>query len=293
MQSEISAFLTSLESRSSYSRSTRQAYGTDLWLFFNHLRDTLQRSPKLTDFNTRQVEDFLEAERREGLRLSTLLRRRASLQSFARFLRQEGYTQAKLISPDPHLIDKSRFDPQEQTKCLTLLEVAHLKEVMAVAKKPLGIRDSAILGLLLETGLGVSTLVSLDLTDLDLRAGCFHLVFDTSQDIWLPLGLSREPVNRYLEESRPELNPAQGEPALFISQNGIRMSRQSVWQILRNLGESAGLAASLSPRAVRHTAALNLARDGRPNSEIQMLLGHTNPLSTSALLHRLAVNNPL
>jgi integrase/recombinase XerD len=293
MQAEISAFLASLESRSSYSPSTRLAYGTDLSLFLNYLRDTLQRSPTLSDFDIHQVSAFLEAERLEGLRLSTLLRRRASLQSFERYLQQEGYLHEKILTPDQHLIDKSTFHVQVQTQCLTLPEVNNLKKVMSESKKPLSIRDYAILVLLLETGLSVSKLVSLNLTDLDLRSGCFHLALEPSQDHWLPLGFSREPLADYIDMSRPELNPAPGEPALFISQNGIRMSRQSIWQILRNLGETAGLGVKLSPRLIRHTAALNLARAGRPISEIQLLLGHSNPMSTSALLHRLAINNPL
>jgi integrase/recombinase XerD len=293
MQAEISAFLASLESRSSYSPSTRLAYGTDLSLFLNYLRDTLQRTPTLTDFDIHQVSAFLEAERLEGLRLSTLLRRRASLQSFERYLQQEGYLHEKILTPHQDLIDKSTFHVQVQTQCLTLPEVNNLKKVMSESKKPLSIRDYAILVLLLETGLSVSKLVSLNLTDLDLRSGCFHLALEPSQDHWLPLGFSREPLADYIDMSRPELNPAPGEPALFISQNGIRMSRQSIWQILRNLGETAGLGVKLSPRLIRHTAALNLARAGRPISEIQLLLGHSNPMSTSALLHRLAINNPL
>jgi integrase/recombinase XerD len=293
MQAEISAFLASLESQTSYSRSTRLAYGADLWLFFNHLRDTLQRTPNLTDFDTQHITDFLEAERLEGLRLSTLLRRKASLQSFERFLKQKGYLGDKITPLGQSVIDKSRFDPQEQTHCLTQTEVKILKDELSGSKKTLGMRDFAILVLLLEAGLSTSKVVALNLSDLDLQAGCFHLVSSGNQDYWLSLGSSREAIRKYVEEGRPELNPAPGEPALFVSQNGGRMSRQSIWQILHNLGDATGLATRLSPRLVRHTAALNMARQGRSISEIQLLLGHSNPMSTHALLHRLTVNNPL
>ena len=293
MQAEISAFLASLESQSSYSRSTRLAYGTDLWLFFNHLGETLQRPPTLADLNTQNIADFLEAERRNGLRLSTLLRRRASLKSFERYLIQKGYIQGNLTLPGLSVIDKSRFNPQEQTQCLTPQEINVLKNELSASKKPLAVRDFAILVLLLETGLAVSNLVALDLTDIDLYSGCFHLTPTQDQDMWLSMGESREPIQTYIEDSRPELNPAHGEPALFISQNGIRMSRQSIWQILHNLGKSTRLPVKVSPRLIRHTAALNMSRDGRPISEIQRLLGHSNPMSTNALLHRLAIHNPI
>jgi site-specific recombinase XerD len=291
MQEEINAFLDSLESESSYSHSTRMAYGADLQLFFNHLEDTLERPPTLADFNADHVADFLEAERRKGMRLSTLLRRRATLNGFDRYLRMEGLTSDRLLSPDLQLIDKSDFTPAKQTRYLTSEDISKLWEVMSASKKPLGIRDHAILAMLLETGLSVSGLVSLNLSDLDLGTGCFHSVSDSSQDHWLSLGKSREPLYIYVDKARPDLNPAPGEPALFISQNGIRMSRQSIWQVLHNSGKSAGLSIRLSPRMIRHTATINLIRSGRPVSEIQLFLGHTNPLSTNALLHRLASNN--
>ena len=291
MQAEINAFLDSLESETSYSHSTRMAYGTDLRLFFNHLQDSLQRPPTLADFNANHVADFLEAERQEGMRLSTLLRRRATLHSFDRYLRLEGYIPDRLLTPELQLIDKSDFVPIEQTKYLNAEDISKLWEILSASKKPLGIRDHAILATLLETGLSVSDLVSLNLSDLDLGTGCFHLVSDTGQDSWLSLGKSREPLSIYIEIGRPDLNPSPGEPALFISQNGIRMSRQSIWQVLHNSGKSAGLSIRLCPRMIRHTATINLVRSGRPLSEIQQFLGHTNPLSTNALLHRLETHN--
>jgi site-specific recombinase XerD len=292
MQAEINAFLDSLESETSYSHSTRMAYGTDLRLFFNHLKTSLQRTPTLADFNANHVSDFLEAERQEGMRLSTLLRRRATLHSFDRYLRLEGHTQDRALTPELQLIDKSEFVAIEQTKYLSPEDISKLWEVMSSTKRPLGIRDHAILAMLLETGLSVSGLVSVNLSDLDLAVGCFHFVSDTGQDYWLSLGRSREPLSNYIENARADLNPAPGEPALFISQNGIRMSRQSIWQVLHNAGKAAGLPFKLSPRMIRHTATINLVRSGKPLSEIQLFLGHTNPLSTHALLHRLATYQP-
>jgi integrase/recombinase XerD len=90
-----------------------------------------------------------------------------------------------------------------------------------------------------------------------------------------------------MQEGRPNLNSAPDDPALFISQSGARMSRQSIWQVLRQMGKAAQLPVTLTPRLVRHTAALNMVRAGRPLPEIQALLGHSNALSTQALLQRL------
>jgi integrase/recombinase XerD len=125
------------------------------------------------------------------------------------------------------------------------------------------------------------------LSDLDLNAGLLHLNTYPNNDFWLPLGSATESLRRYLEEGRRDLNPQPDEPALFISQMGGRISRQGIWQILRYWGKLTDPPIDLSPRVVRHTAAVRMARKGRPLDEIQALLGHSNPLSTQALLRRL------
>ncbi|HUV26235.1 MAG TPA: tyrosine-type recombinase/integrase, partial [Anaerolineales bacterium] len=82
-----------------------------------------------------------------------------------------------------------------------------------------------------------------------------------------------------------------GEPALFISQMDGRLSRQGVWQILKYWGQQVNPPLSLSPRIVRHSAALRMKMAGLSNADIQMRLGHRNPLSTQALMRRLETNN--
>jgi integrase/recombinase XerD len=291
MQAVINDFIDSLESEPSYSHNTRIAYGTDLRRFFTHLHTALQRSPTLADFNADHVADFLDAERRGGMRLSTLRRRRATLHSFDRYLLLEGITQDRLLSPELHLNAKTDYVPTAQPKYLDTEDISKLWERSSASIKPLGIRDHAILAMLLETGLSVSGLVSRNLSDLDLGTGTFHVVSDSDQDYWLSLGKSREPLLNYIDQARLDLNPAPGEMALFISQNGIRMSRQSIWQVLHNIGESAGLSSRLSPRMLRHSATINLVRSGKSLSDIQLFLGHSNPMSTNALLHRLSIEH--
>ena len=107
------------------------------------------------------------------------------------------------------------------------------------------------------------------------------------EDEWLPLGKATPYLDRYFQDGRPDLNHEPNEPALFISQMDGRMSRQGIWQILRYWGRLLTPPVILSPRLVRHTAALRMSRNGRSLSEIQALLGHSNPLSTQALLRRL------
>jgi integrase/recombinase XerD len=289
MEAQISAFLASLQTDPAYSQSTRMAYASDLRVFFEYLRSTLDHIPYVEDFNTRQVADFLEAESRSGRRLSTLVRRRATLRRFSNYLHQSGVSNGNVLDTDNRLINEtiSSVSAERMPQCLTAAQILQLETLIQNSPRPRARRDHAILTLLLETGLSVGTLINLNLSDLDLRAGKLHVRMEEGEDTWLPLGSATEVMKRYLEEGRPDLNREPNEPALFISQMDGRMSRQGIWQILRYWGRLLNPSVVLSPRMVRHTAALHMARKGRPLSEIQALLGHSNPLSTHALLRRL------
>lgn len=289
MQEQIDAFLTSLEAPGAYSESTRLAYANDLKVFTGHLKKKLARAPQLEDLTATQVADFLETERKSGRRQSTLRRRRATLRRFVTYLRKHGLVKQDLLAPETERIDQliTSVAPPDGPQCLSAEQVSQIKNIIASSSRPRARRDQAILSLLLETGLTVGTLVELDLSDLDLRNSRIHLTPDGNDDVWLPLNKASETLKVYLNEGRPDMNPQPDDNALFVSQMGRRMSRQGIWQILRHWGKRADPPVDLSPRLVRHTAAMNMSRNGRSLNEIQALLGHTNPLSTQALLRRL------
>jgi integrase/recombinase XerD len=289
MENEIQAFLSSLESQPNYSQSTRLAYRSDMRSFYEFLCESLQRVPTLADFDAEHAAAFLERERLSGRRLGTLLRRRATLRRFENFLVQERYLPAKRLTPNTRLLEQplSSLPRQKPPICLSEAQIQRLWDCLSESQRSLARRDHALLAVLLETGMSVSTLIAIDLNEVDLRAGKIYACSSDQEGSWLPLGGSVETIATYLQIGRPELTRSNEEPALFISQIGTRMSRQSAWQVLRHWGEVAELPVLLSPRLLRHTAALRMARAGRSIAEIQILLGHSNPLSTQALLHRL------
>jgi integrase/recombinase XerD len=289
MEAQVSAFLASLENNPAYSESTRLAYASDLRVFLEYLKAILNRNPALDDLDAARVAEFMESESSAGRRQSTLVRRRATLRRFTHFLDETGVSQGNVLAPNGNLIDQaiSAVSPRKTAQCLTANQVAQLETLIENSPRPRARRDQAILALLLETGLSVGTLISLNLSDLDLRAGRLHITLESGDDAWLPLGAATPYLERYLHEGRPDLNHEPNEPALFISQMDGRMSRQGIWQILRYWGKLLNPPVTLSPRLVRHTAALRMARSGRSLTEIQTLLGHSNPLSTLALLRRL------
>ena len=289
MELQVNAFLASLEASPGYSRSTRLAYASDLRVFLDFLQATLERPPQITDLNVARVQSFLEAERQHGRKMSTLSRRLATLRKFNLFLSTEGLIPGTPFIPGPELTnqpDASLISHTEQP-FLTRDQIERLFILIGTSPRPRALRDQALLILMAEIGLSVGSVAALDLNDLDLRARRVHLLRPNGEDVWVPLGVAYSIVERYVKEARPDLNHRQDEPALFISQLDGRLSRQGIWQILQAWGKLLDPPLKISPRRVRHTAAIRMARSDRPLSEIQAVLGHRNPFSTRALLRRL------
>jgi integrase/recombinase XerD len=286
---QVEAFLSSLESGSGYSKSTRQAYSSDLSRFMGYLWETLERRPVIDDFNITLIAGFIEYEQILEMKPSTLNRRQATLKRFANFLIENCLIDINPVAEIQSMSGGIKVNPGQKAKIkyLTPFEIDLLKMTMKATQNSRAVRDLVIFELLLETGRSITDLVGLDLSDIDLRAKSVRFSKSDSNDAWLTIQNSVSGLNRYLEEGRPELSQSLNEPALFVSQLGGRISRQGIWQVFRKWGILAGLVKELTPRLIRHTAVNNMVSSGHSLTEIQRKLGHRNLLSTKALVRRL------
>ena len=289
METEVNAFLSTLEADPAYSESTQLAYANDLRVFLLYLETIEESKPALEDLDTEHVISFLEAERKLGRRRNTLVRRLATLTYFQDYLVEDGSLTGNQFDGDHSRIKQviSQMPANESPKCLSEQQIQDVLLILESSSRPRALRDRAIFMLLLETGLSVASLTALDMTDIDLASNRLHVHLEWVGDVWLGMGKAHQPVAEYIDEGRPNLLHKPGEPALFISQMDGRLSRQGVWQILKYWGLQAEPAIPLSPRLVRHTAALRMKNAGMNSAGIQKRLGHRNLLSTQALLRRL------
>ncbi len=294
MRQEIDAFLTSLEIEPAHSESTQLAYANDLRVFLRFLEGSLAHPPSLSDLNALNISAFLDSEQRLGRSRNTIIRRLATLKYFRDFLVQENLVPESSFSVKDDKIQQVISDVpiNKSLKCLSQDQIQSLLTMMDSSERPRALRDRGILMLLLETGLSVRNLTELDMTDLDLRASRFHVNLEKKGDLWLALGGAYQAIKDYVHIGRPYLLHHIGEPALFISQMGSRLSRQGIWQILTHWGRMANPPITISPRILRHTAVLRMKRSGLSNAEIQIRLGHRNPISTQALIRRLKAACP-
>lgn len=153
----------------------------------------------------------------------------------------------------------------------------------------IGKRDRAILELLYGTGIRLGEAARADVTDLDLRTRILLVRSGKGKkDRVVPVpGRAATALGRYVGESRPEL-VKHGDPALFVSRHGARLSLVGLRAIVKRHGRAIGV--ELSPHALRHTCATHLLRGGADIRHVQELLGH-RCLSTTALYTRVAIED--
>jgi len=204
------------------------------------------------------------------------------LRRFYRFLLREG-----LIADDPSALLESPRLGRPLPKALT----EELVEKLLAAPhcdNPLGLRDRAMLETLYATGLRVSELVLLGLSQLNLQAGVVKVTGKGNKERLVPLGEEAiEWLQRYLSTARPELLHQKTSEALFPTSRGAAMTRQAFWHNIKRYARTAGIEVNLSPHTLRHAFATHLLNHGADLRVVQMLLGHAD-LSTTQIYTQVA-----
>jgi integrase/recombinase XerD len=158
------------------------------------------------------------------------------------------------------------------------------------AAKPIGLRDRAMLEVLYSSGLRVSELLNLRLSDMDMRMGCVRCIGKGDKERLVPIGRKAiAAVEEYLAKARPGFlrsgTPAPHNQILFLTRNGRRLSRISIWKILHDYGIKLGLRGRLTPHKLRHSFATHLLERGADLRSVQLMLGHADIATTQIYTH--------
>ncbi|AUD93653.1 Integrase/recombinase (XerD/RipX family) [Bifidobacterium breve] len=176
---------------------------------------------------------------------------------------------------------------------LSVDEVSRLLDAAAVggSTDPVVLRDKALLEFMYATGCRVSEAVGTNLDDIDLEEKVVRLMGKGSKQRLVPLGsYARNSVVVYLNAGRGELErrstaKVPERRALFLNKRGKRISRQSVWEIVKTAGERAGITKPLHPHTLRHSFATHLIQGGADVRTVQELLGHASVTTTQIYTH--------
>lgn len=274
MDDSIEEFLASLTSDRGLSPRTVAAYRTDL----HHYAEHLGGDPP----SEAAVAAFMQMLQRRGLAASTIGRRMAAVRQFHRFLVAEGRA-----DDDPTASIETPRRPRTLPKALTVEEAFRLIEAPDPATLA-GRRDRALLEFMYSTGCRVSEAVALDELDIDLDGATAVLTGKGDRQRMVPLGrMAVEAVGTWLPDRARIRGPRSGA-AIFLSLKGRRLTRQTIWQVVRRHATRAGIpAAKVSPHVLRHSAATHMVEGGADLRTVQELLGHAS-ISTTQIYTRVS-----
>jgi len=265
-------FLASLGAERGLSANTTSAYRRDLVQY----RATIDQRGGSAD--SAAIQAHLEILRDEGLVPSSIARKLASIRTYHRFLVVEG-----LRDDDPSAAIEN------QGRSVSLPKALEVDEVVSILEHPdasteLGARDRAILEFLYATGCRVSELTATDLHDVDMETRSVLVTGKGNKQRLVPLGsFAVVALEAWLPARLVLRRPGRDTGALFLTVRGNRISRQSVWRIVRRHGTAAGIAEDrLSPHVFRHSAATHMVEGGADLRTVQEMLGHAS-LSTTQI----------
>lgn len=221
-----------------------------------------------------ELEAYTGALFSQGKSAATVTRCLASLKSFYRYLLREG-----VVAENPaNRLDHVRVE-RKLPQILTSQEAALFLAQPDVGE-PKGCRDKAMLELLYATGIRVSEIIGLNVTDVNLERGTVRCTGRNGARVIPLYPAAVKALRRYLEEVRPLVIERPDETALFVNMSGERMSRQGFWKIIKQYQEKAGIQKDVTPHTLRHSFAAHLLENGADLRSIQEMLGHADISST-------------
>jgi len=227
------------------------------------------------------LEAWLADQFAAKAKATSVARRLSTLRRFYRQQLEDGGVRA-----DPTLRVRAPKRPRRLPKYLSEAQVEALLDAPSV-DTTLGLRDRAMLETLYATGLRVSELVGLKLSQVGLNEGVVRVMGKGSKERLVPLGEEAIAwLNRYLAQARPTLADISKHQHVFLTQRHAPLTRQAFWALIKRYATRAGIArAKLSPHVLRHAFATHLLNHGADLRVVQLLLGHSNITTTTIYTH--------
>lgn len=211
---------------------------------------------------------------------TSISRKISSIRSFFRFLNKE-------YSLDDAAF-RSLYHPKKEARLPSFFYTEELEKLFLanVGDDPKSIRNLAILELFYATGMRVSELTSIELTQVDFSYSIVRVMGKGRKERIIPFGqYASEALTRYLEQARPLFMKMQDHQHLFVNMRGGKLTARGVRYILNEMIEKATLHSKIYPHMLRHTFATHLLNNGADLRTVQELLGHAHLSSTQVYTH--------
>ncbi len=283
MEREIESFISYLHNIKRTSQNTEMSYRRDLTKMRVYLEITAG-SPAAGEVTEENLKKYIAYMQRKNFKAATISRNIASIKAFYHYLLKQGIVQED--------ISKCLKAPKVERKLPDILSMEEMENLLA---QPSGdsdkeIRDKAMLELLYATGIRVSELVSLKLSDINMQMG-FLICCDGDRERMIPFGnQTRDAVQRYLTQARENMVTNEAGDILFVNCSGSPMSRQGFWKLVKYYAEKAGITKDITPHTLRHTFAAHLVENGADLKSVQEMLGHSD-ISTTQIYANMGQNH--
>lgn len=278
MKALISQFLNYLSLERGLSDNTKYAYGADLENFAAYMGSAGISS--VNDVKRENIIDYLEAERARGISVNTVSRRLVAIKVFFKFLQQEGLL-ARNVTEAMESPRLWRILPGT----LSLQEVERLLSV-AVGEDREDVRNRAMMELLYGSGLRVSELCQLKLSDVKMDSQYVRVVGKGQKTRIVPFGKrAHNALTIYMNEVRSLFLKKGDSEYVFLTYRGKPFSRKGIWKLIKQMARKADIHKDISPHTLRHSFASHLLANGAPLRIIQEMLGHADIATTQIYTH--------
>lgn len=277
MDELVSRYIEYIYVEKGLSANTLEAYQRDLkkFIYFCHEKRTA-----LMSINRDFLATYIYYLKKNNDSPSTVARKIASLKGFFRFLCLE-----EEITADPSIYLETPKLPQKLPKVLSVEDVDILLE-SPCGIDPFELRDKSMLELLYATGMRVSELVGLKISQIDLEMAFVRCIGKGNKERIIPMGsLASASIKDYMDKGRPHLLKIPNEKALFLNHHGKGMTRQGFWKIIKKHAKQTGIANTITPHTLRHSFATHLLANGADLRSVQELLGHADVSTTQIYTH--------
>ncbi len=274
--SDFSSYLLNVKK---CSNNTYQSYVRDINGFIAYFGN----KKKPVDLTSTDISNYISFLKEKNFSNSTLSRVLASIRCFYGFLQKNNF-----IASNP--VEKLKINKAEKH----IPEALTQKEIMLLLAQPNGDdfksqRDKAMLELMYATGIKVSELIDLNLTDINLSVGILNLRGSKNERIIPIYSNALKTLDNYINNVRPIVIYNNNEEKLFTNMSGQPLSRQGFWKIVKSYAKQADIKKEITPLTFRHSFATHLLENGADLRDVQQMLGHSD-ISTTNIYAQLVKN---
>ncbi|HNW99541.1 MAG TPA: site-specific tyrosine recombinase XerD [Bacteroidales bacterium] len=279
-QSYIKGFKAFLQLERSLSHNSVEAYIRDIEKLTQYFEiQGIQTNPE--EIKLKQLQDFLKWVNELGMSARTQARVISGIKAFYKYLLLEN-----IIKENPTELLESPKLGRKLPDTLNIEEIDHI--ISAIDRsKPEGERNKAMLETLYSSGLRVSELVNLKISNLFFKEGFIKIIGKGDKERIVPIGsIAMKHINIYLDNVRVHVPVKKSaEDILFLNRRGNKLTRNMVFLIIKGLAEKAGIHKKISPHTFRHSFATHLIEGGADLRAVQEMLGHESITTTEIYLH--------